>query len=46
MKLLEKINGEGKTIVMATHNIDIIKKYNKRIIHIDGEKHNLDKGVK
>jgi cell division transport system ATP-binding protein len=38
MKLLEKINKEGKTIVMATHNIEIIKKYKKRIIHVEGEK--------
>jgi len=36
MDLFEKINKEGKTIVMATHNQDIIKKLNKRIIHIVG----------
>jgi cell division transport system ATP-binding protein len=38
MQLFEKINGEGKTIIMATHNLDIVKKYKKRIIHIvDGK---------
>lgn len=38
MKLFEKINGEGKTIIMATHNLDIVKKYKKRIIHVvDGK---------
>jgi cell division transport system ATP-binding protein len=38
MQLFEKINKEGKTIVMATHNLEIIKKYKKREIHIvDGK---------
>jgi cell division transport system ATP-binding protein len=37
MKLFEKINAEGKTIVMATHNVEILKKYKKRTIHlVDG----------
>jgi cell division transport system ATP-binding protein len=34
MQLFEKINKEDKTIVMATHNLEIIKKYKKREIHI------------
>ncbi len=34
MQLFEKINKEGKTIVMATHNLEIIKKYKKREVHI------------
>ena len=34
MKLFEKINQEGKTIIMATHNLDIVKKFKKRIIHV------------
>lgn len=38
MKLFEKINEEGKTIIMATHNLEIVKKYKKRIIHIVGGK--------
>ncbi len=36
MKLFEKINGEGKTVIMATHNLDIVKKYKKRVINIVG----------
>lgn len=38
MEILEKINKEGKTIIMATHNTEIIKKYKKRVIHIEGGK--------
>ncbi len=38
MELFEKIASEGKTIIMATHNMEIIKKYKKRVIHIvDGK---------
>lgn len=38
MQLFEKINKEGKTIIMATHNLEIIKKYKKREIHVvDGK---------
>ena len=36
MDLFEKINKEGKTVVMATHNQEIVKKHKKRIIHIVG----------
>jgi cell division transport system ATP-binding protein len=35
VKLLSQINENGTTIVMATHNHDIIKKLNKRIISLD-----------
>lgn len=38
MELLEKINKEGKTIVMATHHEGIIKHAKHRIIHLDGGK--------
>lgn len=38
MKLFDKISEEGKTVIMATHNLDIIKKYKKRVIHIVGGK--------
>ncbi|QQG42170.1 MAG: cell division ATP-binding protein FtsE [Candidatus Woesebacteria bacterium] len=38
VKLFEKINEEGKTVIMATHNMDIIKKFKKRIINIVGGK--------
>lgn len=34
MKLFDKISEEGKTVIMATHNLDIVKKYKKRLIHI------------
>lgn len=36
MELFEKINKEGKTIIMATHNLEIVKKYKKRVINIVG----------
>ena len=36
MDLFEKINKEGKTIIMATHNLEIVKKYKKRVINIVG----------
>lgn len=34
MELFEKINKEGKTVIMATHNKEIVKKHQKRIVHI------------
>jgi cell division transport system ATP-binding protein len=38
IQLFEKVNKEGKTIIMATHNLEIVKKYKKREIHIvDGK---------
>ncbi|MCX6704446.1 MAG: cell division ATP-binding protein FtsE [Candidatus Woesebacteria bacterium] len=36
--LFEKINKEGKTIIMATHNLEIVKKNKKRVINIVGGK--------
>jgi len=36
MQLFEKINKEGKTVIMATHNLEIVKKYKKREVHIVG----------
>lgn len=38
MQIFEKISKEGKTIIMATHNKEIVKKYKKRVIHIEGGK--------
>ncbi len=38
MELFEKINKEGKTVIMATHNKEIVKKHQKRVIHIVGGK--------
>jgi len=34
MGLFEKINEEGKSILMATHNMEVVKKHKKRIINI------------
>lgn len=34
VKLFEKINEEGKTVIMATHNLEIVKKFKHRIIHL------------
>ena len=36
MELFDKINKEGKTIIMATHNMEIVKKYKKRIVNVVG----------
>ena len=38
MDIFEKINNEGKTIIMATHNKEIVKRLKKRIIHLEGGK--------
>ena len=35
VKLLQDINKKGTTIVMATHNIEIVKNLSKRIIGLD-----------
>lgn len=40
LELLEKVNKEGKTIIMATHNMEIVNKYKKRVIHISSGKIN------
>ncbi len=32
MKLLEEINERGTTVVVVTHNMDIVKIMNKRVI--------------
>ena len=38
MGLFEKINEEGKSILMATHNMEVVKKHKKRVINIvDGK---------
>ncbi|HJX59064.1 cell division ATP-binding protein FtsE [Candidatus Woesebacteria bacterium RBG_19FT_COMBO_47_8] len=38
MELFEKINKEGKTIIMATHNKVIVDKFKKRVIKLKGGK--------
>ena len=35
VKLLSDINKMGTTIIMATHNIDIVKSMNKRVVHLE-----------
>ena len=39
MKLLEKINQQGTTVIVVTHNMDIVQRMNKRVI-------TMKKGVK
>lgn len=33
--LLKKINKEGKTIIMATHNFEIVRSFKERVIELD-----------
>ena len=35
MKVLENINEMGTTIVMATHDLELVKKMKKRVIVIE-----------
>lgn len=35
VKLLSDINKTGTTVIMATHNIDIVKSMNKRVVHLE-----------
>lgn len=35
VKILSDINKQGTTVVMATHNADIVKSLGKRIVHIE-----------
>lgn len=35
VKLLSDINKVGTTVIMATHNTDIVKSMNKRVVHLD-----------
>ncbi len=52
VQLLEKINEMGTTIVMATHNLDIVHKLKKRVVGLDkgklvkDEKHGSHKETK
>lgn len=38
MEILERINGEGTTIVMATHNSQIVDQYKHRVLEIEDGK--------
>src|SRR3989338_2829591 len=46
VKILSDINKEGTTIIMATHNTDIVKSMDKRIVHIDRGKIVKDENIK
>lgn len=46
MELFEKINQEGKTVIMATHNKMVLEKYKKRIIELKDGRLVGEKGVK
>ena len=35
MEIINKINEEGTTIIMATHDKDIVNKYKKRVITLE-----------
>jgi len=43
IKLLKKINKDGTTVIMATHNFDIVNSMGKRVIKIDKSKLVSDK---
>lgn len=36
MKLLSEINKEGVTVIMATHNLELVKEFPRRIVKIEG----------
>ena len=47
MKLLEKVNEQGTTVIVVTHNMEIVEQMKKRVITLkQGVKINDDKGDK
>lgn len=46
VKILSDINKKGTTIIMATHNLDIIKSLKKRVLHVEKGKMIKDEKVK
>lgn len=38
MKLLDQINKKGITVIMATHNLELVKEFPRRIVKIEGGK--------
>lgn len=44
--LLKKLNELGTTVIMATHNLNIINHFDARHIHLEGTKISLDDQVK
>lgn len=45
MKILSRINEEGKTVIVTTHNQDLIEKYGKRILEMKGGRLARDTGT-
>jgi len=45
MELLNEIHLRGTTVVMATHNMDFVKRMNKRVIHMKSGKCMSDTGL-
>ncbi len=35
MDILQEINNMGTTVVVSTHNLEIVKKINKRVIQLE-----------
>ena len=46
MKLLEKVNEQGTTVIVVTHNIEIVEQMNKRVITMKKGVKVSDSGVK
>lgn len=38
MKLLEDINNEGITVIMATHNLELVREFPRRVVNIENGK--------
>lgn len=38
MKLLEEINKRGITVIMATHNLELVREFPRRLVKIEGGK--------
>ena len=38
MKLLDQINKKGITVIMATHNLELVREFPRRIVKIEGGK--------
>jgi len=36
INLLEKVNSQGTTVFIATHDMELVKKRGKRVVHLDG----------
>jgi cell division transport system ATP-binding protein len=43
IRVLEKVNRHGTTVILTTHNMDIVNKLKRRVVTIDGGKVISDK---